>query len=151
MNNYLKYVLPALLSLPVACASLAPAPEFVSVSYSLHFADGGQGAERSIGADGVVAGSHLTQTRSSGPILSMSKEPARAEDMVEIAALAGSLRGVAEAPAARPAGVPYDMLAVRYADGQVHTFYRARPDGSFERAAVARLVDVIRSYRAGYW
>lgn len=150
MNKWLKSVLPTLLLLPVACASLAPAPEFTSVSFSMHFADGGQGAERSIGADGVVSGSHLTRTRAA-PLISMSKELARPEDVAEIAALAGGLRGGSEASPARPAGAAYDMLAIRYADGRERTFYRVRPAGDFEPAAVARLVRIIRSYRAGYW
>jgi len=92
----------------------------------------------------------MSMTRGGPPMLSMSKETARPEDIAEIATLAHRLRHQAAPQAAKPEGVPYNQLAVSYGDGQELRFYRPASK-NFDDATLQRLESIIRSYRAGYW
>ena len=151
--TFLRALLPALAVLLMqACSLLKPPPGYTSVSYSIHFADGGQAAERSLEAAGTVAGSHLSGSRQQ-PRVGMSKEPARPADLAELARMTTAVRQRGIDGSAPPAGQAYRRLTVRYADGAERTFYRregARP-GAFEDADVARMAEILGSYQAGYW
>lgn len=152
VRKFLNLILPFLLAMPVACATLDPTPGFTSVSYSAHDAGGSQGAARSISAEGLVEGSHMRGGgRGRPPSFSFSQETAHPEDMAEIVALARRLYGGAGAPAVPPVGVSFRKLAVSYADGQVRSFYLPDTAKTFEREELQRLLAIVAGYRAGYW
>lgn len=138
-----------LAAVSAGCTSLDPVPALEYVSYSLHSADGSQGAERSFGADGTIRGSHLTRTRAA-PIVSMSTEAARPEDVAEVTALARELYKRMPESATRPDGASFKQLVIKYADGQLRSFRRSDAE-KFDDPALRRLQDIIGAYRAGHW
>jgi hypothetical protein len=143
---------PALLTLlplfAAGCATTNTRPAFKYVSLSLHGANQGQGAARSIDHAGKVEGSHMSHGRSN-PVISMSSEQARPEHMAEIADLVARLPPAPPAPA-DAAATSHSELSVIFADGQSVRYYL--PDGQrFTEPELQRLQEILRSYRAGYW